>query len=167
MEASIDRDPLSPAGYHKNLRRAGDGRRLQAAESGVIAAVFHLEELLDITAGKDLLRRAETVHMPVTQAEDGVGKLLGEVELMHGEDGGDLLLAHQFFQQMEELEFMADIQERSGFVHNQKLRILRNSPGQKDALALPVTEAVEVSVPKREHTHKAHRLFDCENIILA
>ena len=75
-----------------------------------------------------------------------VGDFLGQIQFMEGHDHSKLVFQNHFFQDGEKLQLVTDVQEGSGLIQYDNLRLLADCPGQKDPLTLAVADGCEIPV---------------------
>ena len=148
LKRAVERNAAAAAADHKSLRRAAHRLKLQTAEAFVIAAGGQAVQALYAAVGKDLLGRADPGDLAVRHADDAVGDFLREVELMQRQHDGDTALAHQIFQNGQQLELVADVEKRGRLVEDEHARLLADGAREQHALPLSIADAGEIAVRK-------------------
>ena len=72
----------------------------------------------------------------------------------------NVLLAHEFFQNGQQFELVADVEERGRLVEYKHARLLTDGTGEQDALALTVADAGKIAVREVLCVHEGERLAD-------
>ena len=114
------------------------------AKQGSVLLVRKVEQAADIFPCKRLFGRKHAGNALWRDADDRVGQLLGQFQLMQGHDDGHILLVGQRLQNSHQLSLAFYIQKRRRLVQQQDLRLLADRPGQQYALALTVADFCEI-----------------------
>ena len=84
---------------------------------------------------------------------------------MEAEDDGHLLVPGEALQDGQKLGLALDVKEGRRLVQQDQLRLLADGPGQQHALALAVTDAVEVPSRQRFGSHEGQRGVDLPPVL--
>jgi hypothetical protein len=100
--------------------------------------------------------------LPVPEDQQLVGEGSGVVQLVQDGHDREAVAGGQVAQQLEQLELVADVEERGGLVEQQQRRLLRERDGDPDPLAFAAGEldhqAVGEGLDARGGHRPAHRL---------
>ena len=79
----------------------------------------------------------------VVQQDELIGEGGAEVDVVRGEDDGELLLAGELAEEFEEIDLVVEVEVGVGLVEEQDARLLDEAAGEEDALALAAGEVVD------------------------
>ena len=122
------------------------GFHLYTSEGGIVASLGDPVESADIFGSENFFRCTVFFYIFSVYADYFVGDFLGQIQFMEGHDHSKLIFQHHFFQNGEKLQLVADVQEGGRFIQYDDLRLLADCSGQKNPLALAVTDGCEIPV---------------------
>ena len=144
LQAPIHRDAPAASRHHEYPGRTNRLCQLHTAEESVVAALLHAVELLHRAAAQHLFRGAQGRHRLALDAQQIVGNLGGQVDFVEGQDHGDALFLGHLPENLQKLDFIADVQVGRGLVQHDGLRLLAQGPGQENSLPLAVGEGGKI-----------------------
>ena len=98
--------------------------------------------------GHHFARFAAGDQSPVFDQSHAVGEFRGQIYLVRDDQRAVVPLPSQVADEVEQRELMRDVRVGSRLVEQQQLRLLRQRPGERDALALSARQLVEPAVGK-------------------
>ena len=161
LQFPVHRDAKACPGNHKHPGSSLGTRHLHAAKQPVVAAGFHIVERLDGMALQHLLRCTICVNGLSFDAQQIIRDFRGEVDFVQRQDHGNSLFPGHFPQNVQKLNFIADIQISRGLVQHDDLRLLTQCPGQQNPLPLPIGQGREVPLGQVQPVDPLQRLLNC------
>lgn len=125
--------PDLPQGhYHRSVREAPHRR-------------LHPIDLCYVLLGDHRLGIASGYYLASIHHDDPVGVVGGEVQIMQGHDGSDLLFLDHIPNDVHHVQLMPDIQVAGGLIQEHHLCLLDQRSGDQDLLLLAAGELTEVA----------------------
>ena len=93
-------------------------------------------------------------------ADEPVGQLLCQINLVQRENDRHLLFAHQLLEHGQQFQLVANVEEGGGFIEHNDLRLLADSSCKKNPLSLAVTDGGKIPVLKIQCMNQFHCLMN-------
>ena len=148
---------LAAADVMLKLRLSGRclfGFRLRCAEQSRVLLFGQAVQSTDVLRLKRLFRGQHAGNTAGRNAHHRVRYFFGQLQLVQAQDHRQLLGVCKLSEDGEQFNFALDIQKRGRFVQQDHFRLLAQGPGQQDALALAVADAVKIPVCQLRRAHQ-------------
>ena len=116
-----------------------------------------IKQSADVLLSKGLLRRQHAGYPGRRNADDGIGQLLRQFQLVQRHDDSDVFFMGQRLQYGHQFCFAFCVQKRRRLIQQQNLRLLADGTGQQHTLALAVADLGKIPVSQRCGLHQ----FQC------
>ena len=100
-------------------------------------------------------------------ADEPVGQLLRQINLVQRENDRHLLFAHQLLEHGQQFQLVANVEEGGGFIEHNDLRLLADGAGQQHTLPLSIADAGKIAVGKFIRADKRQRLVHLGAVLVA
>src|SRR5688572_4231412 len=105
-----------------------------------------LVDALQQFGSQDFTGYASRGDSAVVQKDEAVGEGAGEVEVVAGQEDGQVLVSSEVAEELGELELVLEVEEGVGLVEQEGFGLLCEAAGEEDALALAAGELVHAAV---------------------
>ena len=99
-------------------------------------------------------------------ADEPIGQLLRQINLMQRENDRHLLFAHQLLEHGQQFQLVANVEEGGGLIEHNDLRLLADGAGQQHTLPLSIANAGKIAVGKFICADKCKRLVHLDAVLV-
>jgi hypothetical protein len=104
--------------------------------------------------------------LAVVEEDQFIREVGAEVEVVGGEEDGEVLFSCQLAEKFEEIDLVSEVEEGAGFVEEEDARLLDQTAGDEDALALAAGEVVDGAVEEVGEVEESGGFLDDVQVVL-
>ena len=116
---------------------------------------------------KDVRGRSGFHHPTFTQEDEPVGEAGGEVEVVEGDDGGDLAFDRGGTDHRHDFELVLEVERAGGLVEEKDVRIAHERLGDRDHLLLAAGEIADICIRQMLDVEPGEKRFRRLDIIIS